>query len=146
MKAPWKFDRYLPIAQRFLSQGRLPLLLLAVARKSAGKGRRLAGVKDDLLLLQSLCIAWWRGEYRAISKQALLSVVAALAYFLSPLDAIPDFLLGVGFVDDFAVLAWLMSTWRHELDAFRTWREAQSPKRRAKLLTLPSPRTLRGKG
>ncbi|AYC32218.1 DUF1232 domain-containing protein [Pseudomonas cavernae] len=145
MKAPWNFSSYLPIAQRFLARGRLPLLLLAVARKSLRQGRRLTGVKEDLQLLQALCVAWWRGEYRAISRQALLAVVAALLYFLSPLDAIPDLLFGVGFVDDLAVLAWLMSTWRQELDAFRVWCAVQSPEQQAALHVLPAPeRTERG--
>jgi len=126
MKAPWNFSRYLPLAQRFLSGGRLPALLLAVARKSGRQGQRFAGLKEDLRLLQGLCLAWWRGEYRAISSQALLAVVAALLYFVTPFDAVPDWLFGVGFVDDLAVLAWVLGTWHEELAAFRAWRDEQS--------------------
>jgi uncharacterized membrane protein YkvA (DUF1232 family) len=33
------------------------------------------------------------------------TLLGALAYFILPIDAIPDFLLGVGFTDDAAVLA-----------------------------------------
>lgn len=127
MKAPWNFARYLSLAQRFLGGGRLPALLLAVARKSGRQGRRLADLKEDLRLLQNLCLAWWRGEYRAISSQALLAVVAALVYFVTPLDTLPDWLLGVGLIDDLAVLAWVLRTWSEELAAFRAWREVQSP-------------------
>lgn len=32
------------------------------------------------------------------------TLLAALAYFVMPLDTIPDFLLGIGFTDDIAVL------------------------------------------
>jgi uncharacterized membrane protein YkvA (DUF1232 family) len=32
------------------------------------------------------------------------TLLAALAYFVMPLDVIPDFLLGLGFTDDLAVL------------------------------------------
>ncbi len=31
-------------------------------------------------------------------------LIAALAYFVLPLDAIPDFFLGIGFTDDIGVL------------------------------------------
>ena len=31
-------------------------------------------------------------------------LIAALAYFILPLDSIPDFLMGFGFTDDIAVL------------------------------------------
>ncbi len=137
MKAPWNFARYLPLAQRFLSRGRLPSLLLAVAVKSGKQGKRFAGLKEDLQLLQGLCVAWWRGEYRAISSQALLAVVGALLYFVTPLDAIPDWLIGVGLIDDLAVLAWVLRTWSDELMAFRAWREAQAPSRLELIERLP---------
>lgn len=127
MRTPRNLARYLPLAKRYLSTGRLPALLFAVSRKSLKQGARLGVVKDDLKLLLALANAWWRGEYRQISTQALLAVVATLVYFISPLDAIPDWLPGVGFLDDIAMIGWLMSSWRSELDAFRQWRERQSP-------------------
>lgn len=133
MKAPWNFLRYLPVAQRVIARGRIPALLLAVARKRSSRGGLLKGLRDDLSLFQALCVAWWRGEYRAISPQAFVSVVAALLYFLSPLDAIPDWLPGLGFIDDLAVLGWVMRRWSDELSAFRNWRDAQSPARQASL-------------
>ncbi|TLX59531.1 hypothetical protein DN824_04465 [Stutzerimonas nosocomialis] len=138
MKAPWNFLRYLPLAQRVLSRGRLPLLLMAVARKRKSGRGAIRGIGDDLRTLQALCVAWWRGEYRAVSTQALLAVVAGLLYFVSPLDAIPDWLPGIGFLDDIAVLGWVMNKWSGELDAFRAWRQAQSPTKQADLERLPA--------
>ncbi|KAF0866265.1 YkvA family protein [Pseudomonas sp. LD120] len=137
MKAPWNFARFLPLAGRLLSRGRLPTLLFAVASKGASQGARLGKVKEDLRLLQALCLAYWRGEYRAISPKALLSVVAGLMYFLSPLDAIPDFIPVFGMLDDIAVLAWLMKNLGDELNAFSTWRNRQAPERLVLLERLP---------
>ncbi|MGE4407979.1 YkvA family protein, partial [Pseudomonas sp.] len=115
MKAPWNFLRYFPLAQRLIKHGKIPALLLAVARKSSSKRGLLKGLREDLGLFQALCVAWWRGEYRAISPQALVAVVAGLLYFLSPIDAIPDWLPGLGLVDDLAVLTWVMRKWSDEL-------------------------------
>lgn len=137
MSIPRLFFRYLGLAERLLGRGRLPALLWAVARKRGRSGGRLDSVKDDLRLLQSLCVAWWRGHYRQIDRQALLAVVGALAYFLAPLDTIPDWLPGLGLVDDLAVLAWVMRTWRGELERFRAWRDAQAPAMRDELERLP---------
>jgi uncharacterized membrane protein YkvA (DUF1232 family) len=36
--------------------------------------------------------------------RARLTLIAALAYFVAPLDFVPDFLLGLGFLDDASVL------------------------------------------
>src|SRR3546814_8002781 len=78
------------------------------------------------------------GEYRAISPNALIAVVAGLLYFLSPIDAIPDWLPGLGFVDDLAVLGWVMRKWSGELEAFKVWRQAQTADRQASLQRLPA--------
>ena len=49
------------------------------------------------------------GYYCAMDKETPLKakgiLVAALAYFVMPADAVPDIFLGIGFTDDFAVLA-----------------------------------------
>lgn len=127
MKAPFTFARFLPLAERLLSRGRLPALLISVANKLRGRGP--GKLRDDVSLLSALCGAWWRGEYRAISGKAMLSVVAGLLYFVSPIDAIPDWLLGVGMLDDIVVLSWVMKVLAGELDAFRAWRDQQSPER-----------------
>lgn len=44
---------------------------------------------------------------------AKVSIVAALGYFISPIDAVPDFLPG-GYVDDLAVMTLLLG----QLDVF----------------------------
>lgn len=130
--------RFLPLAQRVLSRGRLPAVLIAVARKQSSRGGWLKGLTDDLSLSRALCVAWWRGEYRAVSKPALLAVVAALLYFLSPMDAIPDWIPGLGFLDDLAVLSWVMRKWSSELQAFRVWKSAQSRDVQVGLERLPA--------
>ncbi|MFK8328914.1 YkvA family protein [Pseudomonas sp. BJa5] len=133
MKAPWSFARFLPLAERLLSRGRLPALIFAVARK----GPRLGKLREDVRLMQALCLAWWRGEYRAISPRALVTVVAGLLYFVSPLDAIPDWLLGVGLLDDIAVLAWVLKAVSDELAAFSAWRKRQAPEKLRVVERLP---------
>ena len=40
---------------------------------------------------------------RTPAKSRLI-IIAALAYFVSPFDAIPDFMLGLGFLDDASIL------------------------------------------
>ena len=137
MKAPWNLIRYLPMAKRLMAAGRLPALLFAVAGKTASEGGRLGKIKDDLKLLQALCLAYWRGEYRAISGKAILSIVAGLMYFLSPVDAIPDFIPVFGMLDDIAVLAWLMKVLDDELNAFRAWRNRQVPEKLVVVERLP---------
>lgn len=66
---------------------------------------KLAGVVTLIPFAEDLLTAY----YCAFDRQTPLSVktalIAALAYFVLPTDAIPDFLPLVGFTDDAAVLA-----------------------------------------
>ncbi len=54
------------------------------------------------------------------------TVLAALAYFVLPLDTVPDFLIGVGFTDDAAVLMAAIAMVRSHLreDHYQAAREA----------------------
>ncbi|KPZ19636.1 hypothetical protein ALO56_101159 [Pseudomonas viridiflava] len=63
-------------------------------------------------------------------------------YFLSPLDAIPDWIPGLGMFDDIAVLAWVMKHLTDELDAFRAWRDQQPPEKLVVVERLPETQAL----
>lgn len=65
------------------------------------------------------------GTYRHVSKKSMMLIVAALIYFVSPIDAVPDFLVGVGLLDDAAVLAFLYKTIKMEIDHYMEWEEAE---------------------
>jgi uncharacterized membrane protein YkvA (DUF1232 family) len=65
--------------------------------------------------------AYFRGEYRIISPDALLSIVAAMNYFVDPFDLIPDEIPFLGFVDDATVIAFAIARTRETLDDFMTW-------------------------
>lgn len=38
------------------------------------------------------------------------SIMGALAYFIMPLDAVPDTIIGLGYLDDLGVLTWAYDT------------------------------------
>lgn len=86
---------------------------------------RLGSTLDDLATLVRLINAWVRAEYREVPRGTLVLVVAAVLYFVVPLDLIPDFLGGLGLIDDIAVIGWVVREVRKDLDAFRAWEARQ---------------------
>jgi uncharacterized membrane protein YkvA (DUF1232 family) len=54
---------------------------------------------------QDLVAAYYCALDPSTPTRARAILLAALAYFVLPLDCIPDFLFGIGFTDDIAVLA-----------------------------------------
>jgi len=65
--------------------------------------------------------AYGRGEYRAIAKDALLTIVAAISYLVDPFDLIPDEVPFLGFVDDASVIGFAVTRTRDALDEFMMW-------------------------
>jgi uncharacterized membrane protein YkvA (DUF1232 family) len=88
---------------------------------------------SDVQVLVRLTRAYARGDYRDVSRSTIALIVGALVYFVTPLDAIFDHLPFAGFVDDAAILAWVVSEVRAELDAFRAW----EAKQQQRLLAAP---------
>lgn len=65
--------------------------------------------------------AYYRGDYRQISVANLVIIIAAIIYVLDPWDLVPDWIPGVGFVDDATVLAFAVQKTRETLDNFTAW-------------------------
>jgi len=61
------------------------------------------------------------GEYPEMGKRKLGLLALSIVYILSPIDAIPDFLLGLGIVDDFGVFVWVMSTLLGDSGRYIEW-------------------------
>jgi len=93
--------------------------------------RSVARVGGDLHALVRLTRRWARREYRAVPWRSMLYTVAALLYFVNPLDALPDALVGLGFVDDVAVIGAVVKAIRKDLDAFRRWEKDRGPEHTA---------------
>ena len=65
--------------------------------------------------------AYFRGEYRNVSQSALLTIIAAVSYLVDPFDLIPDKTPFLGFIDDAAVVEFVVDRTRQTLDDFMTW-------------------------
>jgi uncharacterized membrane protein YkvA (DUF1232 family) len=92
-------------------------------------GRRLEPLserREALAASLRLLRAWSGGRYRDIPTASLVSIVAALIYFVTPVDLVPDFILSIGLVDDAALLGWVLSSVRRDIDRFTAWERKQA--------------------
>lgn len=82
----------------------------------------LKEVKDKVLLLIDYLGDIVNGNYKDYNGKSLLYVVAAMIYLVSPIDVIPDFILGVGLTDDVAVILFVLREVSLELDKYKEWK------------------------
>ena len=75
--------------------------------------------------------AYERGQYKQVSNDDLMWIVAALNYLVDPFDLIPDTTPLFGFVDDAIVVGFVADKTRQALDDFIIWetqrRASRSP-------------------
>lgn len=99
-------------------------LVTEAEKKSSQPDKQgLSNLGSQVKALVRMVKSYKKGDYRDVSKKSLLLVVAGLLYFVSPIDAVPDFLIGAGLLDDATVLAFIFSTLSTEIAAFQTWEE-----------------------
>jgi len=121
LKALKLFRGFTKAAGEYLrDKERLRYLLAAAVSIAQGRGGKLL---KDFQLLVRLLKASVSGAYTGLSVHKLVTIVAAMLYLISPLDAIPDFIPVVGYVDDAAVIAWVLKSIAEELKDFRMWEE-----------------------
>jgi len=90
-------------------------------RKAALQEGRLQSMWGDLQALFRLLRAWLQGAYREVPWKTIVLVLAALIYFVDPLDLIPDTIIGIGYLDDATVLAWVLRSIKQDMDRFLAW-------------------------
>ena len=110
--------------------GRLVMLagrLTSKLRNVDWRQLKAADVREKFYILGRLIKAYATGQYREIPWKTLLIVVAAVIYFVNPIDLVPDLIPLLGFTDDFGILLWVYQSVSGEIDKFLTWEKSQIP-------------------
>ena len=121
------FKRARRLAAEYIKNpSRLNRLLDRAAQKFNRRQGPLSEMRDSLQACYRLLRAWADGRYREIPTASLVSIIASVIYFVMPIDMIPDFILALGLVDDAALLSWVMSSVKGDIDRFVTWESGQA--------------------
>ena len=123
VKIPKGFNRFVNLAGSYMKDPQKRSYMLAAVKDYAKTKKHFTQhFKDELQTLICLLRDWSKGKYTDVPAHTILLVVAALLYFLSPLDTIPDFFGVIGFTDDAAVVLFVLNATKNEISHYRDWR------------------------
>lgn len=105
---------------------RVVLLIRSAYERMMTHSSVLEAVWDDLRTMLRLLVRWADQSYQRVSWVPLVLIVAAMIYFVTPADVIPDVLGALGFVDDVTVITTVVQRIRGELDRFRQWEQRKA--------------------
>lgn len=54
----------------------------------------------------------------------IIAILSALIYLVSPMDLLPDFILGLGYLDDAGAMATCFSLIKSDIDKYQEWRNS----------------------
>lgn len=105
---------------------RLRVLVKEAARKASSLPKET--FKESWAYFQTmlrLIRAYYRGDYQEVPVTTLLVIIAAIIYVVNPLDLIPDWVPGLGFLDDAFIVAFAVRRTQRTLDRFMTWETSE---------------------
>ncbi|PGS53421.1 YkvA family protein [Bacillus sp. AFS041924] len=123
------FQKYVKKASSYLGNKEKSTQLLKKAAKLAPtKKGALGEAWEKVNLFIDLFKAYINGSYRDISTKSILTVIGALIYFVSPIDVVPDFIVGLGFLDDATILAYTFKQINKDVEKYKIWKEKNNGK------------------
>lgn len=122
-------DQYAEEAKDYIDRPKKTKSILKRANNSIQKNSSLSLVFSPVRLFIDMVRSYQSGEYRDIRRTTILKVIGALIYLVSPIDLIPDFVLGFGFADDIAIILFVTKTIFEELTRYSDWQDEQQKAR-----------------
>ena len=96
-------------------------LLRDALNKAFQNRNQLKSVWEDLMAVCRMLKAWSKGDYQSVPWKTIVLSLATIIYFLNPFDVAPDFIPGVGYLDDAVVLGFVVNSIKKELEKFLRW-------------------------
>ena len=119
------YKKYKNKASEYFEDSEKASKLLDDARKKADKKKGLlSDIWEKVQLFFSIFDDWIKGRYKVIPTKSIIMIIVALLYFVFPLDLLPDFIIGLGYIDDIAVLGFVINQINNDLNDYKEWKNS----------------------
>ncbi len=114
--------------------------ILRVMRRSKSLRRLINGSLGEMgaeaAQLLSMVKDYASGTYRDLPRTTVLAGAFALLYVLNPFDLMPDFIPGIGYLDDMSMMALVIGSVRRDVENYARWRRSRAAIARRLRLTF----------
>jgi len=98
-------------------------LIKSAKTKAGDKKEDLKNVWSDFQTFLRLLKAYKNKRYKDVPWRTILYATAAVIYFVSPIDVVPDFIPIAGLIDDISVITFVAKALKSDLIKFKDWEE-----------------------
>lgn len=122
-----KLESFETKAKAYIKDKKKASVLLNQALGKAKNHRGALGdAWDKFQLLFGVFRDWINGSYREMPTRSLLMIALAIVYFVSPVDAVLDYIPFAGLIDDATVAGFVISQISMDLDRYKQWKEGRA--------------------
>ena len=82
----------------------------------------LRGYIKEFKLMMAMIKDYRKGNYKEVPWFTIAAITATALYVLNPIDIIPDFIMGLGFIDDMAVFSITHGWIQSDLKRYENWK------------------------
>ncbi len=83
------------------------------------EGGEIKRLTNKVKLFIRMIRAYVAGEYQEVPWKTMLMILAGVLYFLNPFDIIPDFIPGLGFLDDATIILYIFKSVEDDIFKFQ---------------------------
>ena len=116
-----EYSRYEKDAEQVIEEGKTETLL-GKALKIIAKVPVLKSLVADVPVMVNMVKDYMRKKYRRVPLKTITMITAALIYLVNPNDAVPDYLPGVGYLDDAAVMNFVLVSVKGDVEKYKEWK------------------------
>lgn len=87
--------------------------------------KNLRGFIEDVKLFFLMLKDFVTRKYKDVPVGTIMAIACSLLYVLSPIDIIPDFIPGVGYIDDAGIIALCLSFVKNDLDKYKEFKKSE---------------------
>lgn len=116
-----EYIRYEKDAEQVIEEGETETLL-GKALKIIAKVPVLKSLAADVPVMVNMVKDYMRKKYRRVPLKTITMITAALIYLVNPNDAVPDYLPGVGYLDDAAVMNFVLVSVKEDVEKYKEWK------------------------
>jgi len=127
-------------AEEYLKDPDKSKKLLDDAMKKAKSNEKIPGpvaeLWENLKSVFRLLQAYFSKQYTVIPWGSIALLVGAVIYFVSPIDLMPDWFPLSGFIDDAAVLMFVLRQLQSDINKFQQWEKEKECPNAEKIIDL----------
>ena len=116
-----EYGRYEKDAEKVIEAGETETVL-GKALKIIAKVPVLKSLASDVPVMVNMVKDYIRKKYKRVPLKTITMITAALIYLVNPNDAVPDYLPGVGYLDDAAVMNFVLVSVKEDVEKYKEWK------------------------